>query len=250
MNTTATIEKLYDLRLGVMAEAFSAELTRTGEVSLSFAERVGLLVDRQWAAREEARLARRLKKANLKTPSACVEEIDFRTPRGLSREVVLDLAGLGFLGAAGNVILTGPTGLGKTYLACALADRACRRGYGAAYCRLPRLVFELALARADGTYLKVLAALAKVELLILDDWGLVSLDVQASADVMDVIDDRAGLRSTIVTSQLPVSEWHSLIADASIADALLDRLVHRAVRIELQGESMRKKGPQGGPQLT
>ncbi|MCX6362916.1 MAG: IS21-like element helper ATPase IstB [Actinobacteria bacterium] len=250
MNTTATIEKLYDLRLGVMAEAFSAELTRSGEVSLSFAERVGLLVDRQWAAREEARLSRRLKKANLKTPSACVEEIDFRTPRGLNREVVLDLAGLGFLGAAGNVILTGPTGLGKTYLACALADRACRRGFAAAYCRLPRLVFELALARADGTYLKALAALAKVELLILDDWGLVSLDVQASADVMDVIDDRAGVRSTIVTSQLPVSEWHSLIADQSIADALLDRLVHRAVRIELKGESMRKQGPQGGPQLT
>lgn len=243
MNTTATIEKLYDLRLGVMAEAFSAELTRSGEVSLSFAERVGLLVDRQWAAREEARLARRLKKANLKTPSACVEEIDFRTPRGLDREVVLDLAGLGFLAGAGNVILTGPTGLGKTYL-------ACRRGYGAAYCRLPRLVFELALSRADGTYLKVLAGLAKVELLILDDWGLVTLDAQASADVMDVIDDRAGLRSTIVTSQLPVSEWHSLIADASIADALLDRLVHRAVRIELKGESMRKEAPPRSPKLT
>ncbi len=142
------------------------------------------------------------------------------------------------------------TGLGKTYLACALADRACRRGFSAAYCRLPRLVFELALARADGSYLKVLAGLARVELLILDDWGLVSLDAQASADVMDVIDDRAGLRSTIVTSQLPVSEWHSLIADQSIADALLDRLVHRAVRIELKGESMRKQGPQGGPQLT
>ncbi len=250
MNTTATIEKLYDLRLGVMAEAFSAELARTGEVSLSFAERVGLLVDRQWAFREEARLARRLKKANLKTPLACVEEIDFRTPRGLDREVVLDLAGLGFLAAAGNVILTGPTGLGKTYLACALADRACRRGFSAAYCRLPRLVFELALARADGTYLKALAALAKVELLILDDWGLVSLDTQASADVMDVIDDRAGVRSTIVTSQLPVSEWHSLIADQSIADALLDRLVHRAVRIELKGESMRKQGPQSSPKLT
>ena len=138
----------------------------------------------------------------------------------------------------------------KTYLACALADRACRRGFTAVYCRLPRLVFELALARADGTYLKVLAGLARVELLILDDWGLVSLDAQASADVMDVVDDRAGLRSTIVTSQLPVSEWHSLIADASIADALLDRLVHRAVRIELKGESMRKQAPQSSPKLT
>ena len=139
---------------------------------------------------------------------------------------------------------------GKTYLACALADRACRRGFSAAYCRLPRLVFELALARADGTYLKVLAGLAKVELPILHDWGHVSLDAQASADVMDVVDDRAGLRSTIVTSQLPVSEWHSLIADASIADALLDRLVHRAVRIELKGESMRKEAPPRPPKLT
>jgi len=249
MNSTATIEKLYDLRLGVMAEAFTTELARSGEASLSFAERFGLLVDRQWTAREESRLARRLRNANLKM-SASVEEIDFRTPRGLDREVLLDLAGLGFVSSAGNVIITGPTGLGKTYLACALADRACRRGRSASYRRLPRLVFELALARADGTYLKAIAAIAKVDVLIVDDWGLTTLDAQASSDIMDVIDDRAGLRSTIVTSQLPVAEWHSLIADASIADALLDRLVHRAVRIELKGESMRKEALRRSPKLT
>ncbi|MBE0418477.1 MAG: ATP-binding protein [Coriobacteriia bacterium] len=249
MNTDSTIDKLYDLKLGVMAQAFSAELSRTEDASLSFADRFGLIVDSQWTAREESRLARRLKKANLKM-FASVEDIDFRAARGLDREVVLDLAGLGFVAGAGNVIVTGPTGLGKTYLACALADRACRRGFSALYRRVPRLVFELALARADGTYLKAIAAIAKVDVLILDDWGLAALDAQAASDIMDVVDDRSGLRSTIVTGQLPVSEWHHLIADPSVADALLDRLVHRAVRIELKGESMRKQTPKRAKRLT
>lgn len=249
MNSDSTIDKLYDLRLSVMAEAFTTELSRTGDATLGFADRFGLIIDRQWTAREESRLLRRLKNANLRVAGS-IEEIDFRTPRGLDREVVLDLAGLGFVAGAGNVIITGPTGLGKTYLACALADRACRRGHSASYRRVPRLVFELALARADGTYLKAIAAIAKVDVLILDDWGLSTLDAQASSDIMDVIDDRAGLRSTIVTSQLPVSEWHSLITDPSIADALLDRLVHRAVRIELKGDSMRKEAPKCTKKLT
>lgn len=249
MNDTLTIERLWDLRLGAMAEAFAEEVKRTGDPELSFTERVGLLVERQWLAREEGRLARRLKAAQLKV-EASVEEVDFRSPRGLDRATFLELAELGFLGRGGNVILTGATGLGKTWLACALADRALRRGHTALYRRLPRLIFELALARADGSYLKALERLARIELLVLDDWGLAQVEGQAANDLMDVIDDRAGLRSTIIASQLPVADWHHLIADPSIADAVLDRLVQRSVRIELKGESLRKRGPQKGADLT
>jgi DNA replication protein DnaC len=249
MNDAQTIERLYDLRLGAMAEAFAEEGQRSGEAALGFAERFGLLVERQWSAREEGRLARRCKAAQLKL-EASVEEIDFRAPRGLDRGVFLELAELGFLRGAGNVILTGATGLGKTYLACALADRALRRGHTALYKRLPKLVFELALARADGSYLRALEKLAKVEVLLLDDWGLAVVEGQAANDLMDVIDDRAGVRSTIVSSQLPVAEWHHLVGDPSIADALLDRLLHRAVRIELKGESLRQRAPRPASQLT
>lgn len=249
MNDTLTIERLWDLRLGAMAEAFAAELKRSGDPELSFAERVGLLVERQWLAREEGRLARRLKAAQLKV-EASVEEVDFRSPRGLERAVFLELAELGFLRCGGNVILTGATGLGKTWLACALADRALRRGHTALYRRLPKLIFELALARADGSYLKALEKLARIELLVLDDWGLAQVEGQAANDLMDVIDDRAGTRSTIIASQLPVADWHHLIADPSIADAVLDRLVQRAVRIDLKGESLRRRGPQKGTDLT
>lgn len=249
MNTTRTIERLYDLRLGPMAEAFTAELARTGDPALSFAERFAIIVEHQWSSREQGRLARRLKNAGLRC-NASVEEVDFRAKRGLERNVFLDLAELSFVTGAGNVILTGATGLGKTYLACALADRACRRGHSALYKRVPKLIFELSLARADGSYLKALERLAKVDLLILDDWGLVAVEGQAANDLMDVIDDRAGVRSTIVGSQLPVSEWHHLVSDPSIADALLDRLVHRSVRIELKGGSMRKQPPPPSENLT
>lgn len=249
MNTSLTIERLYDMRLGAMAEAFSAELARTGDPALSFAERFSLVVERQWTVREEGRLARRLKAAQLKV-DASIEEIDFAASRGLDRSVIADLGELSFVRGAGNVIVTGATGAGKTYLACAIADRACRRGHTALYKRLARLLFELKVARADGSYLKLLEKLARVDLLILDDWGLAAIEPQGANDLMDVIDDRAGRASTIVTSQLPVSEWHGLIADPSVADALLDRLVHRAVRVELKGGSMRKEPPKRPRKLT
>lgn len=244
MTNEETIEKLYDLKLGAMAEAFRDMLARPQDGGLSFAERMGLLVDREWLRREENRLLRRLKAAHLKVP-ASVEEVDFRTPRGLNRDIFIDLAAGGYLRHHHNVILTGATGLGKTYLACALADKAMRDGFTARYYRLPRLVFELALARADGSYLKILTGLAKVDLLILDDWGMAPLEGQAQHDLLEVIDDRTQTRSTLIAGQVPVGEWHRLIADPTVADAVLDRLVHNAVRIDLKGGSMRKKRAEG-----
>ena len=244
MTNEQTIEKLYDLKLGAMAEAFRETLSRSTETQLAFAERFGLLVDREWTRREENRLTRRLKTARLRVP-ASVEEVDFQTPRGLNRDVFLELAAGGYLREHHNIIISGATGLGKTFLGCALADRACRDGFSSLYYRLPRLGFELALARADGTYLKLLATLAKADLLILDDWGLAPLEGQAQHDLLEVIDDRVGRRSTLIATQIPVAEWHHLLPDPTVADAVLDRLVHNAIRLELKGGSMRKRKAAG-----
>jgi DNA replication protein DnaC len=240
MTNEQTIEKLYDLKLGAMAEAFRDMLSRPDQGQLSFAERLGLLVDHEWLRREENRLTRRLKAARLKVP-ASVEDVDLHTPRGLDRQVFLSLLGGDYLRQHHNLIIAGATGVGKTYLACALADKACRDGFGARYYRLPRLTFELALARADGSYLKLLAQLAKTDLLILDDWGIAPLEGQAQHDLLEVIDDRAQSHSTLVASQVPPGQWHQLFVDPTVADAVLDRLLHNAVRIELKGGSMRKK---------
>jgi DNA replication protein DnaC len=244
MTNEQTIEKLYDLKLGAMAEAFRETLSRSAETQLAFAERFGLLVDREWTRREENRLTRRLKTARLRVP-ASVEEVDFQTPRDLNRDVFLELAAGGYLREHHNIIISGATGLGKTFLGCALADRACRDGFSSLYYRLPRLGFELALARADGSYLKLLATLAKADLLILDDWGLAPLEGQAQHDLLEVIDDRVGRRSTLIATQIPVAEWHHLLPDPTVADAVLDRLVHNAIRLELKGGSMRKRKAAG-----
>jgi DNA replication protein DnaC len=242
MTNEQTIEKLYDLKLGAMAEAFRDMLSRPDQGQLTVAERLGLLVDHEWLRREENRLSRRLKAARLKT-SATVEDIDLHTPRGLDRQVFLSLVGGDYLRQHHNLVIAGPTGVGKTFLACALADKACRDGFGARYYRLPRLIFELALARADGSYLKLLTQLAKTDLLILDDWGIAPLEGQAQHDLLEVIDDRAQAHSTLVASQVPPGEWHQLFTDPTVADAVLDRLLHNAVRIDLKGGSMRKKTP-------
>ena len=185
-------------------------------------------------------LTNRLRRARLKH-HACIEDIDFRHRRGLDKDLVLSLADGRWVREHLNVLITGPTGVGKTWVACALAHSACRHGHSATYLRLPRLLTELAIARADGRYPKLLASLAKTEVLIVDDWGLAKLSAENRRDLLEIIEDRHGVRSTIATSQFPVEKWHDVIGDPTLADAILDRLVHSAYQLNLKGESMRKR---------
>ena len=208
--------------------------------SLSFEERLGLLVDREITEREDRRMKTRLRQAKLKH-HACVEDIDYRAPRGLDKALILQLASCRWIHEGLNLIINGPTGVGKTWIACALAHKACREGYTALYLRLPRLFEELTLAHADGRFTKLMAGFAKTDLIVLDDWGLAKLTAEQRRDLLELLDDRHGNRSTIVTSQLPVDHWHEIIGDPTLADAILDRLVHNAYRINLKGESLRKR---------
>jgi DNA replication protein DnaC len=234
-----TIEKLYAMKLHGMAEAFQEQLQQPDIIDLAFEERFGLMVDRQWTWQEDRRMKRLLANAKLKI-NACLEDIDFRAPRALDKSVILKLGGCDWIARAHNVIITGPTGVGKTYLACALANRACRMGYSAFYIRIPKLFQDLAIARGDGSYPKVLKKLSKAKILILDDLGLAPMNAQERRDLLEVVEDRHGLTSTLVTAQLPIESWHENIRDPTIADAILDRLVHNAYKINLKGESMRK----------
>ncbi len=239
MLTQQTIDRLHQMRLSGMAEAFLVQLQNPDYQGLSFEERFGLLVDHEWTYRQNRRLARLLREAKLRL-SACLEDVDYHHPRDLDRSLLRSLSSGDWIRARQNVLITGPTGVGKTYLACALAHAACRQGFRARYYRLPRLLAELAIARGDGSYPKVLHHLARIDLLVLDDWGIAPFTDAQSRDLLEVLEDRVQARSTIVASQLPIEHWHGLLPDPTVADAILDRLVHNAYKIALKGESMRK----------
>ncbi len=235
-----TLEKLQTLRLAGMYKALTEQMTIPESETLSFEERLGLLADREMTERQDRRLKTRLRQARLKH-HACVEDLDYRAPRGLDKALMLQLATCRWVHDGLNLIINGPTGVGKTWIACALAQKACREGYTALYLRLPRLFEDLGLAHGDGRFTKLMAGFAKTDLIILDDWGLAKFTAEQRRDMLELLDDRHGSRSTVVTSQVPVDHWHEVIGDHTLADAILDRLVHSAYRINLKGESMRKR---------
>jgi DNA replication protein DnaC len=234
------MNQLQALKLGGMLQALEEQLRMSDIDQLSFEDRFGLLVERELTERADRRLQYRLQKAKLRQ-SACIEDLDYRHPRRLDKTLMQQLISGRWLAEHLNVTITGPTGVGKTWLACALGHQACRQGYTVRYLRLPRLVQDLALARADGRYSRLLAEYAKTPLLILDDWGLAPLNQEARRDLLEILDDRHQRHSTLVTSQLPVSSWFDYLNEPTVADAILDQLVHSAYAITLSGESMRKK---------
>ncbi len=235
-----TLEKLTTLRFTGMVAALDEQMQMDSLDDMGFEERLGLLLDREMAVRQTRRMNTRLRKAKLRQDS-CIEDIDFRHPRGLDKSLVMRLAGCEWIKEHNNLIITGPTGVGKTYLACAFAQKACREGFNTIYLRISKLFEDLSLSKGDGRYLKLLSSFAKADLLVLDDYGLEQLGREQRHDLLEILEDRHGLKSTLVTSQLPIDHWHEQIGDPTLADAILDRLVHSAHKIKLNGESMRKK---------
>jgi len=227
------------MKLHTMATAFQEQLEKPALSSLSFEDRFAMIVDREWSAREDRKLTRRLKAARLKI-QATVEDIDYQHQRGLDKSVIRSLSSCQWIKSHQNVIVTGPTGIGKTYLTEAFANKACREGFTAVYYRSTRLFGELDIAHGDGSYFKVLGRLAKIDLLAIDDWAVDPLTEQERRHFLELMEDRHGLKSTFITSQYPVTKWHDRIGEPTMADAILDRIVHNAHRITLKGESMRK----------
>jgi DNA replication protein DnaC len=239
MLTHPTHDRLVALGLTGMAKALDEQRGQRNVEGLTFEERLGLLVDREAAERESKRLVTRLKYANLRQDAA-IEDLNTKAARGLDRAFLAKLATGEWIARRQDLLITGKTGTGKSWLACALGHKACRDDRSVLYHRLPRLLDMLALARGDGRYVRLLKSLARVELLILDDWGLATMTSEQGRDILEIVDDRHGRASTIVTSQLPVDNWHDVIPDPTVADAVLDRLVHTAHRLALKGESLRK----------
>jgi len=245
MLTHPTIDQLNELQLRGMADALTEQHTMDVD-GLTFDERLGLLVDREVTERASRRLKSRLTQAKLRQ-SACIEDLNFRTRRGLDKKLIMQLAGCDWIAQHQNVLICGSCGVGKSFLACALAHKACQLGYRARYIRVSRLLDDITLARADGSLPRLMTSLARMHVLILDDFALTPLGEQGRRDLLEVIEDRHQLRSTIITSQLPVESWHATLGEPTIADAILDRLVHNAHHINLEGDSMRKATHAGTP---
>lgn len=235
-----TIEKLTAMKLSAMAKAFADQMQRPDMASLSFEERFGLIVDFQMTELENRRMQNRLRTAKLRL-SASVEDLDLRQGRGLDRALILSLAQNQWVRHHHNILVTGPTGAGKSYLACALAQKACRDGHTVLYQRLPRLLHDIAVARLDGRYHKLMAPLGKCEVLVLDDLLISPLTTEDQRELLEIVEERYDRKATIVTSQLPIKAWYNAMQDPTLADAILDRLVHNAYKLELKGESMRRK---------
>ena len=240
MLTQPTIEKLNSMKLTAMARAFADQMQCPDITQLSFEERFGLIVDYQMTDLENRRMQNRLKNAKLRM-SASLEDLDFRQGRGLDRSTVMSLALNQWVKSHHNILVTGPTGAGKSYLACALAQKACRDGYTTHYQRVPRLLHDIAVSRLDGRYNKIIAPIGKCEVLILDDLLISPLTRNEQRELLEIVEERYDRKATVVTSQLPVKAWHNAMEDPTLADAILDRLVHNAYKLELKGESMRRK---------
>jgi DNA replication protein DnaC len=234
-----TMEKMNAMKLSGMADALRQQLGSAQHAKLAFDDRLGLLVDAEWSAREQRKLTKRMKAAKLRY-EASIENVDFKHPRGLDRQQILSLANCGFVQKHHNLVITGPTGIGKSYLASAFVERACRLGYKATYLRLPRLLQQLAVGRGDGSYARVLDRLARLDLLAIDDWLLAPLRDAERRDLVEIVEDRSERASTLIASQLPPKDWHASIGDPNLADAICDRLLNDAHRIDLKGASKRR----------
>lgn len=240
MLNNQTIDQLFNMRLPAMSKEYRRQMEHAPTISLSFDERFGMMVDAEWISRKNNQLKKLLKGSNLRISNACLEDIDYSPDHNLDRDMVSRLADCSWIKEGRALIITGKTGTGKSFLNCAFGNAACRQGFKVKYYRVNRLLADLVIGRGDGSYNKLMKDLKKIDLIILDDFGMANLDPATSRDLLEVIDDRFGLRGTIIASQLPVVNWHELFEDSTIADAVLDRLVHNSYRFETKGDTRRR----------